>query len=344
MKLSEKTIESVSCFLDFYKIEIDYNAYSKKIKQHPDYPSILSYYDTFIDFNVSCNVLKIAENNIEELPFPLLAMLRDQNEHTVLTCIKRANGFYQYIKNNALVSLDKYELDSIWLGVVITIGDLDEIVVETNDVENHIINENTNPSNYANCRFLGMRNTVHNKSEFYRLNIEVTGNDNIIEVDEGTSLPSCTIKVRGNDNRLLFSKNCRISGEFVLDGLQNVIKIGEDTTIEQALLSASESKSIEVGKDCMFSNNITMQTSDSHSIVSNKTNKRINHPGNIVVKNHVWIGPFVNILKGVTIESGSVIGIGSIVTKNVPKECIFAGNPAKIIKSDISWQRELLKE
>lgn len=92
----------------------------------------------------------------------------------------------------------------------------------------------------------------------------------------------------------------------------------------------------------MFSNNIVIQTSDSHSIIDNKTNMRINHSGNVIIQNHVWIAPSVNILKGVTIGTGSVIGIGSVVTKNVPQKCVFAGNPAKIVKSDISWNRELL--
>lgn len=51
----------------------------------------------------------------------------------------------------------------------------------------------------------------------------------------------------------------------------------------------------------------------------------------IVVEEDVWIGARCIILKGVTIGKGSVVGAGSIVTKNVEPYSIVAGNPAKII-------------
>jgi acetyltransferase-like isoleucine patch superfamily enzyme len=50
------------------------------------------------------------------------------------------------------------------------------------------------------------------------------------------------------------------------------------------------------------------------------------------IQNDVWIGAKAIILKGVTIGERSIIAAGSIVTKNVPPDCIVAGNPAKIIK------------
>lgn len=55
--------------------------------------------------------------------------------------------------------------------------------------------------------------------------------------------------------------------------------------------------------------------------------------GPIIIKENVWIGENVSILPGVTIGRNSIIAAGSVVTKNVPDNTIFAGNPAKIIKS-----------
>ena len=54
--------------------------------------------------------------------------------------------------------------------------------------------------------------------------------------------------------------------------------------------------------------------------------------GEIVIEDDVWIGSNSVILSGVKIGRGAVIGAGSIVTKNVPKYAIVAGNPAKVIK------------
>lgn len=61
----------------------------------------------------------------------------------------------------------------------------------------------------------------------------------------------------------------------------------------------------------------------------------IPHPaskGNIVVGNDVWFGENAIILSGVTIGDGAVIGLGSVVTKDVPPYSIVAGNPARVRK------------
>lgn len=52
----------------------------------------------------------------------------------------------------------------------------------------------------------------------------------------------------------------------------------------------------------------------------------------IIIENNVWIGYRAIILKGVHIEEGAVIGAGSVVTKDVPRNAVVGGNPARIIK------------
>lgn len=59
------------------------------------------------------------------------------------------------------------------------------------------------------------------------------------------------------------------------------------------------------------------------------------HPsckGNIIIQNDVWIGAKSTIMSGVKISNGSVVGAGSVVTKDVPPYAIVAGNPAKVVK------------
>lgn len=52
----------------------------------------------------------------------------------------------------------------------------------------------------------------------------------------------------------------------------------------------------------------------------------------VIIGNNVWIGGRVIILPGVHIADGVVVGAGAVVTKNVPENCIVAGNPCRIIR------------
>ena len=52
----------------------------------------------------------------------------------------------------------------------------------------------------------------------------------------------------------------------------------------------------------------------------------------IKIEDDVWIGCNAIILKGVTIGEGSIVSLGSVVTKDIPPNCMVAGNPAKVIK------------
>lgn len=55
----------------------------------------------------------------------------------------------------------------------------------------------------------------------------------------------------------------------------------------------------------------------------------------VILGRNCWIGSDVRIQKGVTIGDNSVIAACSVVTKDVPANCIAAGNPAKIVKTEI---------
>lgn len=52
----------------------------------------------------------------------------------------------------------------------------------------------------------------------------------------------------------------------------------------------------------------------------------------IQVGNNVWFGGNVTVLPGVTIGENAVIGAGSVVTKDIPADCIAVGNPCRVIR------------
>ena len=98
---------------------------------------------------------------------------------------------------------------------------------------------------------------------------------------------------------------------------------------------------IEIGEDCMISNNIIIRTSDSHPLYS-KEGIRFNPARSVKVRNHVWIAPQSTILKGAVIGNNVIVGSKSLVTKTIMDDCLCAGIPAKIIKENVKWTRDAL--
>lgn len=87
--------------------------------------------------------------------------------------------------------------------------------------------------------------------------------------------------------------------------------------------------SISIGDFCAISENVIIRDSDGH-IYPGSAGKDTAAP--IVIGNHVWIGMGVMVLKGVTIGDNAVIAAGSVVIRDVPPNCMVAGNPAVIKK------------
>jgi acetyltransferase-like isoleucine patch superfamily enzyme len=57
----------------------------------------------------------------------------------------------------------------------------------------------------------------------------------------------------------------------------------------------------------------------------------------VSIGNRVWIGVGAKILKGVTVGDGAIVAAGSVVTRDVPAATLVAGNPARVIREQVSW-------
>jgi len=102
----------------------------------------------------------------------------------------------------------------------------------------------------------------------------------------------------------------------------------------------SAAQSIHIGDNCMLAAMVTISDSDWHGIYNRIRPFRCTKP--VVIENNVWLGERVIVMKGVTIGENSVVGAGSVVTKNIPPNTVAAGNPARVIKT-INPNRRMLK-
>lgn len=119
--------------------------------------------------------------------------------------------------------------------------------------------------------------------------------------------------------------------------------IGNDVSIGANACFMSTRAKIHIGNHVMFGPRVFIITGNHRIDILGKYMKNIKDnekfaedDQDVIIKDDVWIGANSIILKGVTIEEGSVIAAGSIVTKDVAPYTIVGGAPAKLIKMRFS--------
>lgn len=87
-------------------------------------------------------------------------------------------------------------------------------------------------------------------------------------------------------------------------------------------------KKIEIGNNVRVGANCVIADGDFHL-----DDPRVGAPKPVTIEDNVWLGYGVIVMKGVTIGENSIIGMNSIVTRDIPANSIAAGAPAKVIKT-----------
>ena len=172
------------------------------------------------------------------------------------------------------------------------------------------------------------------------------------------------IKFAGRGNRLVVADQVRIARLFVdfdcdngyveigrssgVPALLANIRVGQDATVRigqnvsttaVVAMSAAEGSTITIGDDVMFASENQIRADDGHPIFDVRTGERVNVSRSITIGNHVWLGYSAVVLGGATIGDGTVVGIGSIVTRPLPNNVVAAGVPARVVRRDIAWER-----
>lgn len=96
-------------------------------------------------------------------------------------------------------------------------------------------------------------------------------------------------------------------------------------------LTLTDDGNIYIGDHVMIGPNVTM-SSAGHPVEPHLRKREIQFNAEIHIGNNVWIGGMVMILPGVTIGDNSVIGAGSVVTRDIPAGVVAVGNPCRVLR------------
>lgn len=148
-----------------------------------------------------------------------------------------------------------------------------------------------------------------------------------------------------NNVNVIIGNNCQILGQIELQSNQARVIIGNDVYIGPNTKLFCRER-IDIGNDVLISWGCTLIDTNFHSLnfEDRKDDVRdgkkdwthlkwkgvIDKP--LIIKDKAWIGFNTIINKGVTIEEGTIVGAGSVVSKSTGSYTVVGGNPAKFIK------------
>lgn len=150
-------------------------------------------------------------------------------------------------------------------------------------------------------------------------------------VEKFNSLPPEAMEERMALNKEIFGscgKNVWIVPPMKL-AVGKYISIGEGCYFNAGTTFIDDWK-IEIGSNCLFGPNVTLCTTGHPISPNHRMDGMYSFP--IKIGNTCWIGANVIVLPGITIGDHSVIGAGSVVTKDIPANVVAAGNPCRVLR------------
>lgn len=171
--------------------------------------------------------------------------------------------------------------------------------------------------------------------------LAILGDRNTVEFGQCVEIYDSKLQIVGSGNTLRLGHWVRAHMRLDFRTNDALFEAGDETTAVGMQAALHEPRALRIGRDCQFAADIYLAVSDTHSIVDLDTGGRINHGRDITIGDHVWLCYRTIILKGATVGSGSVVGSGAVVSGNVPENVVVAGNPARVVRENVTWTREL---
>ncbi|MBL7875056.1 MAG: acyltransferase [Cyclobacteriaceae bacterium] len=134
-----------------------------------------------------------------------------------------------------------------------------------------------------------------------------------------------------NDGKMILSDEVRVWSTIertkLYTGKNGTLRVGKNSRLNGVHIDAREL--VQIGDNVRIAPYTIILDSDFHDIKDHFADG-LSKP--VIIEDNVWLATRCTILKGVRIGKGSVVAAGSIVTKDVPPNCIVAGIPAQVIR------------
>ena len=269
---------------------------------------------------------------------------------------KVANG--SVVGTGALVS-SKFDEEFVVLGGNPAKIVKHNIMWDRESIRNHLRKEETKELEKLGniIRIQGKEIPLHEFSDD-RFSISCIGEKNVIELERNIKVSingKVHIRIEGNNNHIHMGNNIYVKRNLFV----GIIVGGEGAKADNCKIDIADKcffngKDIElvcgeadtnimIGKDCLFAQNVSINTTDNHGIYDVNTGKRINQPESITIGSHVWLGRDALVLKGAKIGNNVIVGARCIVNKKFDENnVLIVGVPGKITKYDVDWKHSLL--
>lgn len=204
---------------------------------------------------------------------------------------------------------------------------------------------------YYNFKFLNLKQALHLPILIFK-NVKIIGKGKIllnkkekfgsISIGKYNQHHCTKIYFESNLGEIYFSSGVNIDGGTSLNIWRNSkLKLGSNVTINiNTVIDCTTS--IVVGDNTAISAECYIMDTDWHTIGFD--NGKFNLNEKIIIENNVWIGLRTTVLKGSIIPRETVVGANSLVAKKYNESnTVIGGNPARIIKKNIKWDRAFPK-